>query len=105
MSLTSVVLVSPSWKERTMNESGQPDAQDTEWEAWQVVVKELELRGIGSVNDAANDRLIAAIQAWGELLAELRSGQPPNVVKEVRMQAILKLLNAERFGYGNVAPR
>jgi len=47
-----------------------------EWDAWQVVVKELTDLGI---NVNAQPRLVAAMTWWGEELACLRALQDPVV--------------------------
>ena len=51
--------------------------QQSEFDAWQLVMSELRKRGWGDVNNGGNDqRLAEAIMAWGEELAELRRLDP-----------------------------
>jgi hypothetical protein len=68
------------------------DPSYVEWQAWQLVVQELHRLDIDP-NAETSDRLMRAVRAWGELLAELRSTQHPNIVDEARTQSLLAVLN------------
>jgi len=54
-----------------------------EWEAWQTVVKDWP----GDINDPRFNRVVKAIQLWGEHLASLRVAQPPGVREKAQEAA------------------
>lgn len=49
--------------------------QAQEWEAWQVIVHEWDEAIDTTMNDPKYDKLIAAINLWGEYLVGLRLTQ------------------------------
>lgn len=62
-----------------------PPFQGREYDAWRVVMAELEKRGVGDVNAGGKDeRLHDAIALWGEHLAQLRMHDPDPMHAEAR---------------------
>lgn len=59
----------------------------TEWEAWQAIVRELRSRQI-EVNDQGNEPLVNALRVWGERLHALRAEQDPEVVARALAMAL-----------------
>jgi hypothetical protein len=52
-----------------------------EWQGWQDVVSEFRKLGI-DVDEDKHNKLIAAIQLWGEKLHKLRQYQPEKLVEK-----------------------
>jgi hypothetical protein len=52
-----------------------------EWQGWQDIVAEFRKLGI-DVDETKHDKLIAAIQLWGEKLHKLRHYQPEKTVEK-----------------------
>lgn len=60
---------------------------DSEWEAWQLFVKEFR-RCVGDLNDDRYNGMVCALRLWGEELVQLRSTQPRSLCEKARMRAI-----------------
>lgn len=67
------------------------DPSYVEWQAWQLVVSRFGAL-VGSINDPQYDPLVKAIEAWGELLVELRLTQSETQRTMARQERLLAAL-------------
>jgi NAD-dependent DNA ligase len=67
------------------------DPSYTEWQAWQLVVSRFEAL-VGHINDEQYDPLVRAIEAWGELLVELRLTQSETQRTQARQERLYAAL-------------
>jgi hypothetical protein len=65
----------------------------TEWRAWQLVVEQFRKLGL-DINEDKFNPLIRCIEAWGELLVELRMDQTGFEREQARQEKLMMALQA-----------